>query len=170
MDHATERTAWQETTGVVPHQRASSPLAQSSFRAPAEIRRTDFTDITPVDRGEFFAAVGPCLALTGGVGMSKDDQRAWLEAAFTALDGIPIALLERGAKAALATADHPSKIVPAIMKAITEDWERRRRYVAPPIRDYQPPAAPEPIDDEERKEVAALVAGLVKKLGDGPIA
>lgn len=101
--------------------------------------------------------------------MSKDDQRAWLEAAFTALEGIPIGLLERGAKTAMATADHPSKIVPAIMKAVDADWEWRRKNSVAPVREYTPPPESPPIDDEERKEVAALVAKLVESLGDGPV-
>ena len=40
-------------------------------------------------------------------------------------------------------ADHPSKIVPAIMAAISDAWARRKRLAAPSV-DAQPPALLEP--------------------------
>jgi hypothetical protein len=170
MGNETELTAWQEIEAVVPSRRASCPQVQGSYRAPVEVRRTDFTDVTPVDRAEFFAAVGPCLALTGGVGMSESDQRAWLEAAYVAIEGMPIGLLERGAKAALARADHPSKIIPAIMKEVGEAWERRKANAAARRPDPEVPAlTKQDVSDDERKEVAKLVAQLAASLSDGPV-
>lgn len=103
----------------------SAPVAAS---LPVEIRRTDTRDLVPVSRDEFFTAVAPCLTLAAGVGMSQDDQDAWLEAAYQALDGIPIALLERGAAAAMKSADHPSKIVPAIIAEVEETWNWRKEH------------------------------------------
>ncbi len=89
------------------------------------------TDLIPVSRQEFAAELVPCLSLTSGVGMKDADQRVWLNAAYKALDGIPIKLLKRGAAAAMLRADHPSKIVPTIMSEIGEDWEWRKRAVRP---------------------------------------
>lgn len=57
--------------------------------------------------------------------MDEDGRREWLHAAYLALEGIPLDLLQRGAKDALKTADHPSKIVPAITKSVGATWENR---------------------------------------------
>lgn len=97
--------------------------------------------------------------------MSPEDQRVWLNAAYRALDGIPIKLLKRGAATAMAKADHPSKIVPAIMAEVREDWDWRKRHAAP----HRPtPSAPmlerHPVSPEERKEVGAMMRGLIQRL------
>lgn len=121
------------------------------------------TDLIPVNRAEFAIELTPCLALVGGIGMGAEDRREWLNAAFRALDGIPIALLKRGAAAAMVTADHPSKIIPAIMAEVSRDWDwRRRNATARPLGEIA--QAPAEISETERSEVAALMANLVKKL------
>jgi len=131
MSDTRELTAWEEIGGAA-RRELSPPVAAS---LPVAARRNDTRDLVPVSREEFFVEVAPCLTLAAGVGMSQEDQDAWLEAAYQALEGIPIALLERGAAAAMKTADHPSKIVPAITAAIDEDWRWRREHrqsVRPP--------------------------------------
>lgn len=67
----------------------------------------------------------PCLQLVAPVGMDEDSQDTWFEAARKALADIPIGLLQRGVAAAMRKADHPSKIVPAIMAHIGDDWQWR---------------------------------------------
>lgn len=67
-----------------------------------------------VSRADFATELVPCLSLTSGVGMKAEDQRIWLNAAYKALADVPLDLLQRGCAAAMRTADHPSKIVPAI--------------------------------------------------------
>lgn len=67
-----------------------------------------------VSRADFATELVPCLSLTSGVGMKAEDQRIWLNAAYKALADVPLDLLKRGCAAAMRTADHPSKIVPAI--------------------------------------------------------
>jgi hypothetical protein len=124
-------TAWEEIGGTVPARRESSLPAAISSGGTLEQRLSNIHDLWPVSRDEFYVEVAPCLSLTGGVGMSQADQRAWLEAAYLALEGIPIALLRRGAKAALLKADHPSKIIPTITAEIGEDWRWRREYRPP---------------------------------------
>ena len=62
--------------------------------------------------------------------MDEDTRTEWYKAAWIALEGIPTDLLFRGAKAALATADHPSKIVAAITKEVGKTWEDRRGMVS----------------------------------------
>lgn len=112
------------------------------------------------------SAVSPCLALVGGVGMNMEARTEWLLAAHVALDGIPEDLIKRGARAAMLKADHPSKIIPAIMAEIEGALELRRasaRYVRPQ------PALPAPIETEqekaERLELAELMGGLARKIG-----
>lgn len=51
----------------------------------------------------------------------------WVDAAYGALRHLPIDLIERGAEAAKRIADHPSKIVPAIIDATLSDLAWRRR-------------------------------------------
>lgn len=125
----------------------------------------DLTDLVPVSREEFATELVPCLALVGGAGMNVDARREWLNAAFKALHGIPIRLLQRGAQAAMAKADHPSKIVPAILAEVQGDWNWRRNYVKPSnIGDM--PTTPR-VPESERKEVAALFDQLLKRLEGG---
>lgn len=139
--------------------------AQLSTRLPALQREKDITDLVPVNRAEFAAAVAPCLQLVAPMGMSGEAQEAWLEAAFVALKGIPIGPLKRGAEAAMGKADHPAKIVPAIMAAAKEDWEWRKRYAQPRP---QPTPLPWRPSDEERREVGEMIGDLLKRLGDAP--
>ena len=120
------------------------------------------TDLTPATRAEFAAAITPCLQLVAPMGMDAESQDAWLEAAFVALRGIPFALLRRGAQAAMAKADHPSKIVPAILAEVREDWEWRKRHADPLPASTPMPWRP---SDEERAEVGEMIGDLLKKLG-----
>lgn len=98
--------------------------------------------------------------------MHEDARTEWIKAAGMALDGIPPDLLATGARAAMLKADHPSKIIPLIMEAVGEAWRTRVRINAkyPP----RPVALPAPVETEEEKaqrlEVAAMMAGLVRKL------
>lgn len=120
-------------------------------------------DLIPVSRTEFAAELTPCLALTSGIGMTSEDQRTWLNAAYKALDGIPIALLKRGADAAMRKADHPSKIVPAITAEIGDNWARRRDIASkvPPA-----PYLPDPEETDEQRAERLEVAALMGKLAD----
>ncbi|WP_259384331.1 hypothetical protein, partial [Bacillus thuringiensis] len=119
-------SALAHATGNLPAATASPSMLPS-----LSSRMADHKDLTPVSRAEFAAELVPCLALSVGVGMSEEDRKTWLNAAYKALDGIPIALLKRGAQAALMRADHPSKIVPIITKEIGEDWAWRRKASDP---------------------------------------
>lgn len=126
--------------------------------------------LIPAGEVEFISTLMPCLQLVVPVGMTPAAQDMWFEAARMALADVPADLLKDGAIEAMQTADHPSKIVPAIMKAVRDRLEMRRQSSR-----YRRPE-PEPlalekhdVPEEERREVAALVAGLVKSLGDGPV-
>ncbi len=104
------------------------------------------TDLSPCSDTAFIAILTPCLALVAPVSMDANAQDAWFEAARMALSDVPDDLLRRGARHAMGVADHPAKVVPAIMKAIRDDLEWRRRYAAGGPR-TAPPAAPLAIED-----------------------
>jgi len=125
----------------------------------------DINDLDPVSRAEFANEMTPCLALTSGVGMTAADQRVWLSAAYRALDGIPIALLKRGCDAAMKTADHPSKIVPTIIKEIRADWDWRKKFAKPTRPALETLEAPTPeISAEERANVSQSMATLLARM------
>lgn len=123
-----QETAWQALGNVAVARLAQSPTSLATANAAEDDRRRSFG-----------IAVGPCLALVGGVGMARDDQRVWMNAAFKALAEYPMDLIEKGALEAMKVADHHSKIVPAIISAISSDWSFRKRTAhlppAPPPRD-----------------------------------
>jgi len=77
-----------------------------------------------------------------------------MEAAFKALDGIPIGLLKRGCEAAMQNADHPAKIVPAIMAEVREAWATRRKLANDRRPDpVQQLPAPDRCTPEEAQEI-----------------
>lgn len=163
MIDETDTTPWQEITGNVaihPAQwaRRSTP-SQRGFQPPS-------TDRTPAEREpdakpRFARAIGPCLALVVPVGMSQEDRVVWIDAAFTALKHLPIDLIEKGAAEARKTADHPSKIVPAIIAATRDDVAFRDRMAARP----QPERAL-PAPGDERPTTDELDA-ICKRYGVG---
>jgi len=124
----------------------------------------DINDLDPVSRAEFANEMTPCLALTSGVGMTAADQRVWLSAAYRALDGIPIALLKRGCDAAMKTADHPSKIVPTIIKEIRDDWDWRKKFAKRPRPMLDAPDPAPEISEAERANVSQSMATLLARM------
>lgn len=63
--------------------------------------------------------------------MTEDERFAWIEAAFTALRHLPLDVIGEGAREALRTADHPSKIVPAIIASTRGVMAWRHRMNTP---------------------------------------
>lgn len=147
---------------VEARQVATRPSKQRSLQC----RISDITDIDPSSPAEIIGELTPVLALVAPAGMDGEARRVWFNAAVKALAGIPILLLQRGAAAAIAKADHPSKIIPAIMKEIEADWKWRKRFAAPagvPAIERRDPVA----DPAERKEVGAMMSHLLAKLKAG---
>ena len=66
----------------------------------------------------FARHVGPLLTLVAPTGMTGEERKLWLHAAMTALSDLNVGQIEDGAREAMKTADHPSKIVPAIRKSL----------------------------------------------------
>ena len=144
-----EITVWQETTGV----RGAVTVAPSMLPS-ASLRAADPTDLIPASDAEVLLEITPCLQLVAAVGMGEDEQDTWFEAALKALAGIPLGLIQRGAAAAMRKADHHSKIVPAIMAEIGEDWAWRRRFAHPvPIHGALPAPAEAVCTPEEASEL-----------------
>ncbi len=168
MEAQHEASAWEEI-GALPVRRqavATQPSGQRSLQC----RISDITDIDPSSPAEIIGELTPVLALVAPSGMDGDARRVWFNAAVKALEGIPIRLLQRGAQAAIAKADHPSKIIPTIMKEIADDWNWRKRMA--PTRKVEAEAAPVVVDEAERAEVASMMSELAAKLrmgvaGDG---
>jgi hypothetical protein len=150
MDNDQATGVWAETGS-----RGAVTVARSMLPSDSSLA-ADFRDLTPAPDDQFIATLMPCLQLVAPVGMDEDSQDTWFEAARIALDGIPIGLLQRGAEAAMQKADHPSKVVPAIMTEIGEAWARRKRLAAR-VADVQAPALPEP-DRCTPAEAAEIIA------------
>jgi hypothetical protein len=70
-----------------------------------------------------------CLALVAPVGMDDKARREWLEVAWETLKHLPADLLAFGCRKAREQCDHPSKIVPAILRE-TEGSMRWRQQTS----------------------------------------
>ncbi len=150
MDNDQATDVWAETGS-----RGAVTVARSMLPSDSKLA-ADYRDLKPASDDQFITTLLPCLQLVAPVGMDEDSQDTWFEAARIALDGIPIGLLQRGAEAAMQKADHPSKVVPAIMAEISEAWARRKRLAAPTY-DVQVPALPGP-DRCTPAEAADIIA------------
>jgi hypothetical protein len=63
--------------------------------------------------------------------MTEEARSDWLRVAWMTVSHLPNDLLERGCQKARETADHPSKIVPIILKEVEEDMAWRKRMAQP---------------------------------------
>lgn len=81
----------------------------------------------PATRQEFGVELTACLALVVPVGMTEEARREWLSVAWQTLKHLPSDLLAAGCIEARKTADHPSKIVPAIIAYAEPRLENRQR-------------------------------------------
>lgn len=96
---------------------------------------------------QFAAIIAPCLHLVAPMSMDEDDRKLWMRAAYSALAHIPFDLLSLGAKAAMASCTHPSKIVPAILEHVGEQAKWRTGKPERPLRLVPPSKAKaEPLD------------------------
>jgi hypothetical protein len=161
MDNDQATDVWAETGS-----RGAVTVARS-MRPSDSKRAADYRDLQPASDDAFITTLLPCLQLVAPVGMDEDSQDTWFEAARIALDGIPIGLLQRGAEAAMQKADHPSKVVPAIMAEISEAWARRK-LLAAPAADVQAPALREP-DRCTPAEAAEIIERFKIGRGAGPV-
>lgn len=105
--------------------RLPEPLKPLAASALAEANK----QLEPAGREQFQIQLSACLALNAGVGMTDSDRREWLQVAWGTLRELPADLLKRGCDVARRYADHPSKIVPTIMREIEAPLAERKRTV-----------------------------------------
>lgn len=108
--------------------------------------------LKPATKDDFRRELTACLALCGGIGLTEDGRREWLRAAWGTLQDMPADLLERGCAEARKTADHPSKIVPTIIRETEEALHRRRAVTARPTPQIAGPK-PEYCSPEEARAI-----------------
>lgn len=103
-----------------------------------------YSGLAPATREEFAVELTACLALVVPVGMTEDGRREWLSVAWETVKHLPSDLLSAGAAEARKTADHPSKIVPAIMAYAEPRLERRKRIERDYLTALPAPERPDP--------------------------
>jgi len=120
----------------------------------------------PVSFPEIVHALTPCLQLCAPVGMSVDDKDTWYDAAYMALAHLPAGAVKAAAVRAMQTADHPSKIVPAIIREIEGGSEKTpvAGFKSAPNFGVPETIAPDRRSDEERASVAQSMGKLLKQL------
>lgn len=123
MDEHRE-SAWEDIGGCV--QRA---LTTVSAPRPALPSLCSDPLTRPATEDDFRNELTACLALVAPVGMDENARREWLMVAWDSLRHLPTDLLRAGCRKARLIADHPAKIVPAIIAETEEDMARRTRIV-----------------------------------------
>jgi len=111
--------------------RASDALPELQSRSLAPQTTQLPTSLQPASRDQFRTELTSCLILTAPSGMTKEDRNEWLKVAWGTLRDLPPDILAAGCKVARETCDHPSKIVPTIMREAGPWLEMRRRAVTP---------------------------------------
>lgn len=147
---ANEPTAWEDINPPMASARPQGQLSQSSGDEARVVFRNELT---------------ACLALVAPVGMTEESRREWLAVAWDTLKHIAPDDLERCARIARQTCDHPAKIVPAIIKAREElrPWEHITKH----SREYRPERLIEPqyVSPEEAAEILREVGLKPKTTG-----
>jgi len=112
------------------------------------------------------AELTSCLALTAPSGMTATERANWLKVARHTLKGMPQDLLQAGCQHARETADHPAKVVPAIVRYAGPLWQERmnrlreeRSLAAPRLEPPDRPAIPHEETQRIIAEVAAEMQG-----------
>lgn len=126
LEMADKPTAWEEIN-------PTTALAQQPER------RVTFSGLEPATREQFAVELTACLILVAPVGMTEEARREWLSVAWKTVGHLPPDLLSAGCVEARRIADHPCKIVPAIIGYAEERLESRKRIA----REY-PAALPAP--------------------------
>lgn len=154
-----EPSAWEEI-GAQPRGTVVQ-LTPRNASSPA----TTPDNLVPATMPEFIKALTPCLQLCAPVGMTIEDKDTWFDAAYMAVGHLPPDILRDAALSAMQTADHPAKIVPAIMREAGERIESRKRF-AETINRYSALPAPTPDNrsPEEREGIAKTMGQLVERM------
>lgn len=116
--------------------------------------------MVPATNTQFRDELTACLVLVAPVGMTEEAKAEWLSVAWATLKHLPPDLLAAGCFEARKTADHPSKIVPAIIGYAEERLETRKRIA----RDYGP-ALPAPERPDPNYCSPEEAAAILKEFG-----
>ena len=145
-----EQTAWEEINPTM-------ALARTPARPTRSLAPWENPDLVlrPADREDFRRELTACLSLVAPAGMNETARSEWLLVAWNTLNGIPADLLERGCLHARKVADHPAKIVPAILAEVEGSWESRKRQFA--VRPSEGYALPAPMANVCRPEEARAI-------------
>ena len=109
-----------------------------------------------------------CLTLVAPSGLTAGDRNEWVRVAKETLTGIPGDLLQWGCQEARLTCRFPSEIVPAIVAAVRDEWDRRKRALGHAIAAEQnrnaprlqhKPAEPEYITADDFRELMKMHFG-----------
>lgn len=114
----------------------STSLALASAERTEALAPENF-NLAPATQDDFRRELTACLVLCAPSGMSGDDRKEWLRVAWATLTDIPADLLAMGCAAARKESDHPSKIVPIIMREVDDTWLRRKRRRAEAASDWR---------------------------------
>jgi hypothetical protein len=139
LEMAERLTAWEE-------------INPTTALAPQPERRVTCSGLEPATREQFAVELTACLILVAPVGMTEEARREWLSVAWKTVGHLPPDLLAAGCMEARKVADHPCKIVPAIIGYAEERLESRKQIA----REY-PAALPGPpivrhISDRDRSD------------------
>lgn len=97
--------------------------------------------------------------------MGSDERRTWLVAAWAEIKDIPIGPFLSACNTARKTCDHPSKIVPTIIRDSRELTAAiRRNQTSETVQRVALPAPYREEPDDEQLEVAAMMRDLMKQL------
>lgn len=114
----------------------------------------------PATSEQFRDELTACLALVVPVGMTEESRREWLSVAWATVGHLPAYLLSAGCEEARKTADHPAKIVPAIIGYAEQRLENRKRI----NREY-PVSLPAPERDEFNYCTPEEAAEILRQYG-----
>jgi len=74
----------------------------------------------PLDQDTAFNELGRCLTLCAPSGMSEDERTTWLATAYAEIADIPVGAFLKATAKARTICDHPSKIIPTILRESEE--------------------------------------------------
>lgn len=109
-------------------QQIGKVLQRTASAQPPALPSVSSGRLVPAEAKRFRNELTACLVLTAPVGMTEEARGEWLAVAWQTLKHLPADLLAIGAAKARETADHPSKIVPTIIRETEESLKFRRKY------------------------------------------
>lgn len=129
--------------------------------------------LQPASVDDFRRELTACLALCAPAGFDERTRQEWLRTAWATLQGVPADLLVRGCRVARTYCDHPSKIVPTIMREVEEPWKNRKSAYGKPStapRIEAPKADPDfvPVTPEQMAAIKAEFGLATNPYPDAP--